>query len=186
MSVKLSFLLPLLMVPVGTFGAATQALVTYLDLPDGAQSSLLAADKSGNLFVISTVTQLSGRQVQRITKTNRQGTTLATMDFGPSQKDTINAAAVDPNGDLVLAGTTQDNPPEDFPLVSPLISDIPGIAAFIVKIDSQLQNILFSTLLGGAQGAGTVAEALAIDGNGNIYVTGSTVDASFPVTPGAF
>ena len=107
---------------------------------------------------------------------------MATKDFGAGSNDSIVAAAVDPLGNLILAGNTDS---VDFPLVSPLISIAPGQTAFVVKVDSQLRNILFSTLLGGTQG-GTYAGALAVDGSGNIYVTGGTLDPSFPVTPGAF
>lgn len=182
MRFNLGLFLLLLAVPIVAFGVPAHAVATYLDLPDGAQSYVLATDKSGNLFVVSTVSELSGRLGSRITKTNPLGATLATMDFGAGYGEIV-AAAVDPAGNLVLAGGTTGS--VDFPLVSPLISNASGQAAFVVKVDSQLQNILFSTLLGGTQG-GTYADALAFDGSGNIFVTGGTLDPSFPVTPGAF
>src|SRR4029077_11182698 len=135
----------------------------------------LAADSAGNLFVVSNVTEPSGRGQIRVFKTDPQGKTLASMDFGGSQDDGISGAAVDPQGNLVIVGATSS---PDFPLVLPLISNAPQPAAFITKIDSQLKSILFSTRLGGTQGGigGTSAGALALDSAGNIYVTGVTAD----------
>ena len=163
---------------------AGQAQVRYLDLPDSARPQTLAADSSGNLIIIFDVTEPSGRQRIRVIKTNPQGSMLASMDFG--EGEAIAGAAVDRNGSLVIAGTTTS---PDFPLVSPLISKTSQAAAFIIKIDSSLQNILFSTRLGGTQGGVfgvTVAGALALDHAGNIYVAGRTSSIDFPVTSGAF
>jgi hypothetical protein len=62
-------------------------------------------------------------------------------------------------------------------------------AAYVVKLDSQLKKILFSTLLGRSKpevvGEGTNTNAPAVDNSGNIYVAGETRDSDFPVTPGA-
>lgn len=175
----------LLVLPGVAFGASARAVATYVDLPDGAQPTALAADSAGNLFVAANVTEPSGRQQLRVIKTNSQGITLASVDFGGSGSDGISGAAVDPSGNLILVGGT-DSP--DFPLVSPLISKTSQNSAFIMKFDSVLQNILFSTRLGGTQGGfgGTSGAALALDADGNIYLTGSTADTDFPVTPGAF
>jgi uncharacterized protein (TIGR03437 family) len=111
-----------------------------------------------------------------VIKTDSSGNVLATYDFGGSGIDTPNAAAVDPQGNLVIVGTTQS---PNFPLVSPLQT---SGSIFITKIGAQLQNILYSTLLGGS--AGGSAMAVALDATGNIYITGTT-GAGFTTTPGA-
>ena len=148
----------------------------------------ITADASGSLFVVSNVIEPSGRPQIRVLKTDSDGATLASMDFGGSSRDTIAGAAVDVAGNLVVVGSTSS---ADFPLVSPLISATSLEAGFVTKIDSQLHNILFSTKLGGTQqampyGIGTTADALTLDSAGNIYITGATFNTDFPITPGAF
>ncbi|HTS49682.1 MAG TPA: SBBP repeat-containing protein [Bryobacteraceae bacterium] len=168
--------------------AAPQVLVRYLDLPAGAQPQTISAGASGSLFVVSNIIEPSGRPQIRVLKIDSNGATLASMDFGGSSRDTIAGASVDATGNLVLVGSTSSS---DFPLVSPLISSTSTPAAFVTKIDSQLRGILFSTKLGGSQqsepyGVGTSAGAMTLDKAGNIYVTGTTFNTDFPITPGAF
>jgi uncharacterized protein (TIGR03437 family) len=154
-----------------------QFVVGYLPIGPSGSTSLLAADAHGNLFIVGTVTETSGRPQIRAIKTDPQGNELASLDFGGSLAAAA-AAAVDPQGNLVVVGTTYS---QDFVLVSPLISS----AGFVVKLDSQLTKILFSTKLGGSQG-NTQANAVTLDRAGNIYVAGSTSATDFPVIPGAF
>ncbi len=124
-----------------------QTLVRYLDLPPGAQPRVLAADALGNLFIVSNIVEQSGRRQIRALKTDSQGQILASLDFGGSLgSDTIVSAAVDALGNLAVAGSTTS---PDFPLVSPLMASTSLQAAFVTKIDSQLQGILFSTRVGG-------------------------------------
>ena len=164
-----------------TWGASRQAVVSYVSVADGAVTNVFATDSAGDLFVVSTRTDLAGNHNFRIVKSDPHGATLAEMDFG-GPSDTIVAAAVDPAGNLILAGNTLS---PGFPLVQPLFAAIHGETGFIVKLDSQLQSILFSTLLTGSS-AGTLIYALALDTKGNIFVTGDTSDSTFPVTTGAF
>ena len=122
----------------------------------------MAADGAGNLFVVSNITEPSGRAQIRVSKTDTNGATLTSIDFGGSFPDTIAGVAVYPKGDVVVAGTTSS---PDFPLVLPLISKTSSQAAFLVKIDSELRNVLFSTRLGGSMGgsASQGATPLAVD-----------------------
>ncbi len=174
--------------------AANHFLTRYLDVGDAGglpQARLLAADGAGNLFVVAMVTDPSGRGQIRVIKTDPQGNRLAQTEFGGNSvpyTDIPSGAATDPEGNLVIVGTTGS---ADFPLVSPLISQTTSSASFVVKVDSQLQRILFSTRLGGTKGGGpqeaeTWATAVAVDGSGAIYVTGSTSASDFPLTPDAF
>jgi uncharacterized protein (TIGR03437 family) len=149
------------------------------DLNPNDSGRLLAADSSGNLFVVSASTKTSAIVNIHVVKTDPAGNVIAAFDFGGSGVDTPSAAAVDPQGNLIVAGSTYST---DFPLVSPLRTT--GIG-FATKIDAQLGKILFSTLLG-TVGGGPVtagASAVAVDATGNIYLTGSTGDG-FPTTTG--
>ena len=170
---------------IATSSAAVQT--RYLDFATQGQSQLLAADPSGNLFVAGTVVEPSGTPQIRVVKTDPSGNVLASFDFGGtrlgSEQDSLAAAATDPEGNIVIVGTTQS---PDFPLVAPLYSKMGLSSAFVVKLDAKLQGIQFATLLGGTEAYYSSAGALAIDANSNIYVAGKTDQADFPITPNAF
>ena len=154
-----------------------QSFLAHLpDLNPQHTAKFLVADQSGHLFIISSIVKTSAITNIQVIKTDGSGKVLATFAFGGSAIDTPNGAAIDAQGNLVIAGTTQS---PDFPLVSPLQK---SGAIFITKINAQLQNILFSTLLGGT--AGISATAVALDPAGNVYVTG-TARAGFMTTAGA-
>jgi uncharacterized repeat protein (TIGR01451 family) len=97
--------------------------------------------------------------------------------IGGNGSDSASAVSVDPGGNVYLAGTTNSL---DFPLQNPLqASRLGSQDAFAVKIDSSGSALLYSTYVGGT---GTdSAAALAVDGNGNLYLTGTTDSSDFPV-----
>jgi hypothetical protein len=148
-------------------------------------------DGSGNIFVVANVTEVSGRPQIRAIKMDPLGNVLASYDFGGSSRsfaDAPSGAAVDPQGNLVIVGTTASS---DFPLVSPVIASTSTQAGFVAKLDAQLSKILFSTRIGGSQGASpgngsTSVNAVTLDTFGNIFVTGGTAANDFPTTSGAF
>jgi hypothetical protein len=157
------------------------------NIPSQSEPQTFVSDASGNLFIISYIVTASGRPQIHIDKTDPHGNIIARFDFGGSDNgigltDSVAGAVIDPQGNLVIVGTTSS---ADFPLLSPLITSTANYAAFITKIDPLLQKILFSTELSGT-GAGTSAGAVAVDKSGNIFITGSTGDTDFPVTPGAY
>src|ERR1700733_5690022 len=128
--------------------ASNQFVARYMPIGTAGSANLLAVDASGNFFIVATVQEPSGPSQIRAIKTDPQGNVLASFDFGGASyenPDIPSGAAVDPQGNLVIVGTTNT---QDFPLVSPLIPRPSAQAGFIVKLDSQLTTILFSTLLG--------------------------------------
>jgi beta-propeller repeat-containing protein len=170
--------------------SSNQVIAHYVDIGDQGQSRLLAADGAGNLFVVSTVVEPWGPGI-RVTKTDPAGNVLASLDFAGNNglgTNVLSGAAADGQGNIVIAGTISSG---DFPLVQPLFTTTAPQTAFVIKIDSQLQHILFSTQLGGSKSgpnyaAGTSVGALSLDGSGNIYVAGTTNTLDFPVTANAY
>src|SRR5712692_563863 len=103
-------------------GTPYQAMIHYPDLPTGARPQALVADFAGNLFIVANIVKSTGRPQIRVQKTDSHGNTLASLDFGGSNTgaglgDEVAGAAIDPKGNLVIAGSTSSL---DFPLVSPL------------------------------------------------------------------
>ncbi|MGE0131650.1 MAG: SBBP repeat-containing protein [Blastocatellales bacterium] len=93
--------------------------------------------------------------------------------------------AVDPEGNAYVTGRTQStNFPTARPFQAALGSEFDDLDGFVAKLNPYGTELIFSTYLGG--GAEDICRALALDSDGNVYVTGSTVSADFPVTPGAY
>jgi uncharacterized protein (TIGR03437 family) len=164
---------------------AEQTVARYFDLPPDAQSEVLAVDAQGDFFVAATFVSPSGQYRARVLKTGQDGRTLAGMELDLLRSA---AAAVTPDGHLVLAGTPSS---EDFPLVSPVVPNAGPHSDVIVELNADLTAIVFSTRLGGTTGygpghGGTSIYGVAVDAAGNLYATGTTADTDFPVTPGAF
>jgi hypothetical protein len=91
------------------------------------------------------------------------------------------AMAVDPAGDVYLAGTT---PGINFPTTPGSFQSTSATGGgFLLKVDPSGKKLAYSTMLD--QG-GTEIFALAIDAKGNAYVGGSTSGVTFPTTAGAF
>jgi hypothetical protein len=89
----------------------------------------------------------------------------------------------DGSGNAYITGYTMSS---DFPVTAgaydtqkSLYEDI-----FVAKLNAAGSSLAFATFIGGSysdQGCG-----IALDGTGNIYITGWTNSTDFPVTPGAF
>jgi len=86
---------------------------------------------------------------------------------------------VDPLGSAYVVGTTSSS---NFPTTSGAFQRTYG-GTFITKLNSGGTGLVYSTYLGNGYDS---AQAVALDSMGNIYVTGSTKNANFPVTSGAF
>jgi uncharacterized protein (TIGR03437 family) len=107
--------------------------------------------------------------------------------FGGSGADTATAVAVDTAGNVYIAGfTTSPN----FPLKNPFRTATAGVGiwnsteAFVTKWSADAKQLFYSSYLGGS--SLDWATGIAVDRNGNAYVTGYTYSADFPVTAGAF
>jgi len=174
----------LLPICIAEASAPSRVILRYVDfgkdIAEDLYVQVVAADRAGNLFNVGRVTFISGRQAFRVIKTDINGNTLASFDLNNNEgQNSVFAAATDPQGNLIITGFANT---ADFPLVSPLFpsAKIPGV--FVMKLDSQLHSIMFSTLLS----ANNTTGAVATDASGNIYIAGGTSSANFPITPGAY
>jgi hypothetical protein len=124
-----------------------------------------------------------------VTKLDLTGNILFTRTFAGKGLDTGSAVAVDPAGNIYIAGTTTS---PDFPLSHALqtqvfpIGTVNGVSVgsgFIIKLSGDGKTILYSTFFGGTLGQSAI-NSLATDANGNLYLTGYTQAADFPHTTG--
>src|ERR1035438_4020780 len=135
--------------------AGNQILLRNISPADGTPQ-VLAADRSGHIFVISTLQSASGQFSSRVVELDLVGSRLASMDI--AQIGLPTAAATDAQGNLIIAGEVASS------------AGIVLSEGVVVKVDAQLRNTLFVKSLPAAIGAVTA------DASGNIYLTGSTSD----------
>jgi len=132
--------------------------------------------------------------------TTKTGTTslLYSTYLGGSGGESAQAVAVDANGTAYITGQTGST---DFPLPPPpapvafqqSLRSSSGATnnAFIAKIDTTQAGsggLMYSSYLGGAgsSAGGDQGNAIALDGNNNAYIAGTTASLDFPTTIGVF
>lgn len=111
-----------------------------------------------------------------VTKLNATGSGLLFSSYlGGSATEVGNGIAVDAGGNIYVVGQTGST---NFPAVN---ANQPSdtCSAFITKINPALPAYVFSTPLGGS--ACDSAQAVALDSSANVYVTGTTISANFPL-----
>ncbi len=94
--------------------------------------------------------------------------------FTPSDRTTVSAVAVDRGGNTVVCGTTER--PDVFPRVVRL-GTVSKRDAFVLKLDSR-GAVRSAVVFGGSED--DQASKLAVDGDGNIVVAGTTASVDFP------
>jgi|GEM_PF-1837859 len=105
---------------------------------------------------------------------------LASTFFGGQSTSII----IDENEDVYVAGDTGYS---NFPTTTGAYDmefNGGGRDAFVSKFDTDLKNLIASTLLGGDDW--DEIHSMAMDDAGNVYVAGSTKSSDFPTTEGAF
>src|SRR5450631_1673847 len=113
--------------------AAAAVNLSYVDFGPGGSACCLVPDGLGNLYVIGRVAGASGTNIS-VTRLDAANHVTGSFTFGGGGSNQPKAAALDPRGNLVIAGQTDSS---DFPLVNALISQTePRVSAgFITKVN---------------------------------------------------
>jgi hypothetical protein len=188
---------------VAKLNAAGTALLyaTYLGGSDEDSASGIAVDGAGNAYVTGQADssdfpvtpgalQPGYRGGARnsfnafVAKLNAAGTALLYATYlGGSNIDAASGIAVDGAGDAYVTGYTASSDFPTTPGAQQSTSPSQASFAFVAKLNRQGSALLYSATVGGSLGA--EGAAIAVDGAGNAYVTGSTQSSDFPITRGA-
>ncbi|MDO8413861.1 MAG: SBBP repeat-containing protein [Gallionellaceae bacterium] len=115
---------------------------------------------------------------------NNLGRLSASTYLGSNYGDEAYDIFMAPDGSVIVTGRTYS---DFFPVTaSAYDTTLSGTStdSFVTRLDNKLSTLLASTLLGGE--GYDWAYAGAVDGGGNIYITGWTDSSDFPTTPGAY
>src|SRR5881296_2470661 len=175
----------------------------HMPVPSGMGKDI-AADSSGNAYVAGTTGSVdfptlnafqgtAGSDVGSgstsefcgtdafVTKISAAGALVYSTYLGGSCTDSAEGVGVDASGSAVVAGNTGSL---DFPTMNPFQpayhgGSQPGCCdAFVTKLNSAGNALIYSTYLGGRFADQT--NGMAVDSSGNAYVAGYTVSADFP------
>ena len=172
----------------------TLVYATYLGGNGTDSAWAVAVDSTGCAYVVGetwpiafpTSTALShstGSQDAFVIKLDPTGTTVVYATyFGGQARESARSVAVDTSGNAYIAGFSDSS---DFPTTNGAYQRKPNGtgSAFIVKLNASGTGLEYATLIGGA--GNNWATGIAVDPDGDAYVSGYTSSLSFPVTPGA-
>lgn len=151
----------------------------------------IALDSSGNVYVAGTTastdmpvknalyTANSGGKDGFLLKLNVTGSVLAYATyFGGEKDDEISALAISSAGDAIVAGSTLS---AKLPVKNAYQAKIGSTTGdgFFARINPTCTELVYCSYLGGS-GVDEV-NALALDGSGNLILTGATKSTNFPV-----
>ncbi|MGA2984524.1 MAG: SBBP repeat-containing protein [Terriglobia bacterium] len=190
-----------------TFAGIQDAFLTEMK-PDGSAliystyiggsgidfGTALALDSSGNAYVTGSTQSTDfptlnpfqlvndGLYDAFVTEVSPSGVLLYSTYLGGSLSDYGTGIAVDTSGNVYVSGYTFSS---NFPTQDAYQSTLAGGSdLFLTKFTPGSSALLYSTYLGGS--SLDTASAMIMDSTGNIYLTGSTQSANFPVTATAY
>ena len=152
----------------------------------------IAVDSSGDAFVTGETassdfptaggfqaTYGGGTADGFVAKISSSGSLLWSSYLGGSGYDYGDSIAVDGSGDAYVTGETGST---NFPTSGGFDTSLGGTQdAFVAKV-SAAGALVWSSYLGGS--AGDVGWGIAVDGSGNLFVTGYTTSTNFPTSGG--
>lgn len=183
---------------IAKINPAGSALVysTFLGGRLNDSGSDIAIDASGSAYVTGTTTSTNfpllnpiqgsnaGSDDAFVTKVNAAGTALVYSTYlGGINSDSGFGVAVDSLGNAHVTGTTFS---PNFPTANAFQpARAGGWEAFVTKLNATGNAFVYSTYVGGSIVAdlfdfGEDGQAIAVDGDGNAYVTGQTTTVDFP------
>ena len=181
---------------INTPGSALD-YATYLGGEDYDFGQAIWIDNCGKAYMIGTThsddfpittgafdTTLSGPSDIFVAQLSVTGSELhGTTYLGGGSADVGIDITVDNTGNLYITGETAST---DFPTTAGAFDwTYHGVwDAFVAKLNLAGNTLSYSTFLGGDDYEG--GRAIALDGSGNVYVTGETYSSNFPITAGAF
>ncbi len=157
---------------------------SFLGGADHDEGHAVAADVSGDLYLTGvTYSTLEGDADVYIRKISPDGSAfLFNADIGGSDDDIGNGIAVDPTGSVYVGGYSAS---VDFPLQSAFQDGNAGDNnAILLRLDPTGTMLIFSTYIGGS--GDDYGNAIAIDTQGAVYLTGGTDSPDFPTSTGAY
>jgi hypothetical protein len=174
------------------------AYATYLGGSMADAGNAIAVDSTGNIYVAGNTTSTDfptanpmqpayggGTSNAFVAKLDPTGSTLLYATYlGGERFDRGNGIAVDATGSVYLVGKTSSR---TFPITPGAFEDTyrgDEFDAFVTKISPAGDQLEYSTYLGGNNNDAGIA--IAVDQNGNAYVTGGTKSNDFPATQSAY
>lgn len=112
--------------------------------------------------------------------TSNGGSLIYSTYLGGSGDDVANSISLDTQECAYVTGQTSST---DFPITPNAFQATVG-SIFVTKLAPDGGSLIYSTYLGNAVNG--YGNGIAVDSQNHAYVTGSTLDDNFPVTPGAF
>jgi hypothetical protein len=168
---------------------------TLIGANNNTQAQGVAVDHSGNVYVAGTTfatnyptvkafqTTNNGTTNVFITKLNPAGDVILYSTYlGGGGFDTGRAIAVDESGSAYVTGNTDEGGFPTTPGAFMSTCTAPCNTPFVTKILSD-GSLSYSTLMGGSNVAGW---AIAVDSEGEAYITGTAASNDLPTTPGSF
>jgi hypothetical protein len=183
---------------------------TYLGGSGAENTSLpvgIAVDSAGDAFVVGetfstnfpttangfTPALLANLGASFVAELDPTGTQLLYSTYltggTGNASDGATSVAVDSTGKVYVAGITLTaNFPSQNPITTPqtFAADTANGTCFVTELDPTQNgpsSLVFSTYLGGTDGM-DLANGIAVDANGSIYVVGETFSTDFPVVNG--
>jgi hypothetical protein len=185
--------LPLIIDPVLSYS-------TYLGGSAADNAAAVAVDAAGSAYITGSTTsadfpvvnalQAAINRTQAfgndtfVTKLSLDGTSIIYSTFlGGSNGDVGHGIAVDSQGNVYVAGETSSS---DFPVTQGAFqttyraAQFYGGDGFIAKLNPTGSSLVYSTYFGG--NGQDLINGVAVDANGNAYITGATSSSDLPIT----